>query len=209
MAENIRRGVAGTAFVVNYSRTKLPEVSRDIYAHLWVNQESVEMWDRFAAKVYPNDDANLCSRTRFFLEHLKAFIAENEDPAFVDLASGFDNYPFLVEDHCLFLEFDCGETVAYKRSMVDRWMKEGKLPQRKVQYIPTDLNDPAQREEMQGMLSEAIGGRPSIVTMQGVTYYLEKKALDDIFRLLAQVQRRGSLLLFDYWGTDEPVSQTT
>jgi O-methyltransferase involved in polyketide biosynthesis len=200
--EDIRKGVAGTAFVVNYSRTKLPEVSKDIYAHLWVNQESMDMWDRFAAKVYPNDDANLCSRTRFFLEHLKDFIAENKDPVFVDIASGFDNYPFLVEDKCRFLEFDCEGTMSYKRGVVDRWMDEGKLPRRTVEYIPTDLNDPAQRDMMREVLADAIGPRPSIVTMQGVTYYLDRAALDDIFALLAQVQRRGSLVLFDYWRPD-------
>lgn len=202
MADDIRRGVAGTAFVVNYSRTKLPEVSQDIYAHLWVNRESVEMWDRFAEKVYPNDDANLCSRTRFFLENLRDFIAKNDDPAFVDIASGFDNYPFLVEGPCLFLEFDCEGTMAYKRGMVDRWMAEGKLPKRDVEYLPTDLNDPSQRSSMRDTLSQTIGDRPSIVTLQGVTYYLEKEALDDLFELLAAVQRTGSLVLFDYWGTD-------
>ncbi|MEI6796538.1 MAG: class I SAM-dependent methyltransferase [Methanomassiliicoccales archaeon] len=202
MTEDIRKGVAGTAFVVNHSRTKLPEVSQDIYAHLWVNQESVEMWDRFASQVYPNDDANLCSRTRFFLENLRDFISKNPDPAFVDLASGFDNYPFLVESACRFLEFDCEGTMAYKRCMVDQWMTEGKLPIRKVEYHPTDLNDPFQRGKMQRILAETIGNRPSMVTMQGVTYYLEKEALDDIFRLLAAVQQKDSLLLFDYWRPD-------
>ncbi|MEI6286804.1 MAG: hypothetical protein WCP79_09920 [Bacillota bacterium] len=64
--------VSGTAFVVNYSRSLLPEISRDSYAGLWVTTEAVELWRELCREVYPNDDLNLCLRTRFYLSCLEA-----------------------------------------------------------------------------------------------------------------------------------------
>jgi O-methyltransferase involved in polyketide biosynthesis len=206
--QNVESGISGTAFMVNCSRSKRVEVSKDIYACLWVTPESLALWDVLAADVYPNDDVNLSVRNRFFLEKIQDFIDDNQDPVFVDIAAGFDNYPFLLRGECAFLEFDLPHVMAYKKEMVDRWMAEGKLPRRSVEYLSTDLNDQGERNDLRRTLRRKISGRSSIVTLQGITYYMRRRALDELFAILRDVQNAGSMIAFDFWRPDAMHSAT-
>jgi O-methyltransferase involved in polyketide biosynthesis len=198
----VQKGISGTAFMVNCSRSKREDISRDVYAKLWVTPESLVEWDALAESVYAHDDINLSVRNRFFLERLQRFIVSNRDPVFVDVASGFDNYPFLVDGRCTFLEFDLPHVMAYKKERVARWMEEGKLPRREVGYHSIDLNDADERKRLRRDLKAMIGGRPSIITLQGITYYLGRRSLDDILSVFREAQEGGSLVLFDYWKPD-------
>jgi O-methyltransferase involved in polyketide biosynthesis len=128
----IKSDVSGTAFVVNYSRSKIVNVSKDIYAHLWVTPESIELWDDLAKNVYTNDDLNLSLRNRFYLEHLKNFIQKNKKPVFTDIASGFDDYPYLADGECKFIEIDLPNNISYKRQKIQVWENGMKLPKRQV-----------------------------------------------------------------------------
>jgi len=202
MTEKIKQDVSGTAFVVNYSRSKMVNISKDIYATLWVTPDSISLWDDLARNVYPNDDLNLSLRNRFYLEHLKKFVGENKNPVFIGIASGFSNYPFLVEGNCRFMEFDLPHIMELKKNEVTQWMKEKKLPERRIEYVSTDLNDEKQRMEMKEILKETICENPSFVTMEGVTYYLKREALNDVFRILGEIQKEGSITAFDYWKPD-------
>jgi O-methyltransferase involved in polyketide biosynthesis len=38
--------------------------------------------------------------------------------------------------------------------------------------------------------------------MEGVAYYLKREALTDIFKILREVQRKDSIVAFDYWKPD-------
>lgn len=202
MDEGIKHDVSGTAFVVNYSRARMVDISKDIYAELWVTPESMKLWKSLSDHVYPNDDLNLCVRNRFFLDNIEKFINENINPVFLGLASGFDNYPFLVSSDCKFLEFDLPNIIEYKKQKVSQWMKEGKLPFRDVEYIPVDLNDESQRLMMRETMKRAAGNHPTFVTMEGVTYYLQKDTLNSIFSMLKEIQCEGSKIAFDYWKPD-------
>jgi O-methyltransferase involved in polyketide biosynthesis len=202
MTAKIKHDVSGTAFVVNYSRSKRVNISKDIYADLWVTHEAKSLWNNLAINVYPNDDLNISLRNRFYLEHLKKFIDENTDPVFVGIAAGFDNYPFLVGDNCTFIELDLPNIIKFKKNSVTRWMKEKKLPSRNITYLPIDLNQQEQRLILKEKLSQLIAGRPSFVMMEGVTYYLKIDVLTDIFRILKEVQCKDSITIFDYWKPD-------
>ena len=199
MAGPIKHDVSGTAFVVNYSRSRMENVSKDRYAHLWVTRESIELWNDLAKHVYPNDDLNVSLRNRFYLERLLHFMQQHARPVFVNIASGFANYPFLVEGNCSFYEFDLPNITEFKKCTVAQWMKERKLPERTIHYLPIDLNDGLQRRKMKETLHKAIGNNPSFVILEGVTYYLGKDVLWDIFSLLSDVQNKGSMVAFDYW----------
>jgi len=202
MTEKIQQGVSGTAFVVNYSRAKKVRISKDTYADRWVTPESIVLWDDLATSVYPHDDLTLSLRNRFYLERLKDFIDENENPVCLGIASGFSNYPFLVEGKCSFVEYDLPNIMEFKRDRVTQWMKEGKLPERKIAYFSIDLNDEKQRTQMKETMRQAICNDPSFVIMEGITYYLKREALTDIFKILREVQRKGSIVAFDYWKPD-------
>ncbi len=198
----IKSNVSGTAFVVNYSRSKKVDISKDIYAKFWVTPEAIELWNDLSKNVYPNDDLNLSLRNRFYLEHLKKFISENKNSVFADIASGFDDYPFLVEDKCKFMEFDLPNIINYKKLKIQQRENEATLPERKVEYFPIDLNDENQRSEMEQILSKQISGSLSLIIMEGLTYYLQKDVLTDLFRIFSEVQTKNSLIAFDYWKPD-------
>lgn len=193
------KGVSGTAFVVNYSRARKVRISRDVYARLWVTPEAVEAWKALAERVYPNDDLNVSLRNRFYLERIREFVRAHEDPAVVCLAAGFDNYPFLVEEPCRFVEVDLPAVIGWKRRMAARWMRAGRLPRREVVYLSADLAEPAALERS---LKRLVGSRPGFATLEGITYYLAPRALSRVFAVLRRVLRAGSRVALDYWAPD-------
>jgi hypothetical protein len=45
-------------------------------------------------------------------------------------------------------------------------------------------------------------GRPAIVIMEGLLYYLSMDTINSLFALYAEALPGGSLVLFDFWGPD-------
>jgi O-methyltransferase involved in polyketide biosynthesis len=202
MNEQIKPDVSGTAFVVNYSRSKMVEISQDRYAHLWVIPEAIALWEELSQEVYPNDDLNVSLRNRFFLEQLKKFVSTQQPCVFVSIAAGFDNYPFLIEANFRSLEFDLPNIMALKKHQVELWMQDGQLPRRNIDFLAIDLNSANQRLMLKQTLKQAIEHDPSFVLMEGLTYYLRKEVLSDIFAIIRDAQTPGSLVAFDYWQPD-------
>jgi O-methyltransferase involved in polyketide biosynthesis len=202
MIEKIKADVSGTAFVVNYSRARLVNISQDRYAHLWVTPEAIALWEDLAHKVYPHDDLNLSLRNRFYLEHLNRFIDANKNCILISLGAGFDNYPFLVEADCRWIECDLPNIVAFKKSKVEQWIKDKKLPKRNIEFISVDLTKENQRIQLKQALKKAIDHNPSFVMMEGLSYYLSREVLSDIFKIFTEIQATGSLVAFDYWEPD-------
>jgi O-methyltransferase involved in polyketide biosynthesis len=202
MTTPIKLDVSGTAFVVNYSRSKRVELSRDRYAYLWVTPEAISLWQELAQEVYPHDDLNLSLRNRFFLEHLERFLEAHQDCVCISLGAGFDNYPFLIETECRWIECDLPNIMNYKKNKVEQWINENKLPRRTIEFLSIDLMEKNQRMRLKERLHTVIGQAPSFVMMEGLTYYLNKEVLNDIFALLGEVQKSGSIVAFDYWQPD-------
>lgn len=200
--DKLKSDVSGTAFVVNYSRSLKEDISKDIYAKLWVTPEAIELWNGLSENVYPNDDLNLSLRNRFYLEHIKSFIKDNENAVIVDVASGFDDYPFLIESENRFIEFDLPNIISYKEKKVREWEKDNTLPKRNVQYHSIDLASEEQRAEFKKILAKEISDKASLIIMEGLPYYLNKEILDDLFKIYSEVQTQGSEIVFDYWRPD-------
>jgi len=199
MPEVIPPDISGTAFVVNYSRARLPEISHDPYAYLWVTPEAIALWDELARQVYPNDDLNLSLRNRFYLDLMERYRKENPGAAIIVLASGFTNYPFLLSGEGPVLEIDLPHILHYKRQQLSQWIQQQKVPDRQVIYEPADLNSKADRERVKNSIRKIIGNHPSLITLEGLTYYLNKNTLDDLFTIFREVQSPGSLVAMDYW----------
>jgi O-methyltransferase involved in polyketide biosynthesis len=193
--------ISATAFVVNVSRSMRVDISRDTYAHLWVTEEARQLWDRLAREVYPYDQISSSLRNRFYLEQLTKVINTNQKPAFVNIAAGFSNYPFLVDASCRCAEVDFGHIIAYKEERLNQWQQTGVLPRREVERLGADLTSDADRERLSQSLETWWGG-PSFVMMEGLTYYLSPQVLSDLLRRIAERQTRGSVLAFEYWTPD-------
>ena len=200
--DEIKSDVSGTAFVVNYSRSKMVNVSKDIYAKLWVTPETIDLWNGLSENVYPNDDLNLSLRNRFYLEHIQAFIKNNPNAVIADVASGFDDYPFLVNSNNKFIEFDLPNIIDFKKQKISEWEKDKVLPRRYVQYYGTDLTSDVQRAEFKNILKREISENPSLIIMEGLSYYLNSAILNDLFEIYSEVQTNGSIIAFDYWKPD-------
>jgi len=198
----IMQHVSGTAFVVNYSRSRLTEISLDSYAGLWVTDEAVELWHELCREVYPNDDLNLSLRTRFYLSWLESLAGSCSQPAMVVLAAGFTNYPFLLPDCYLALEYDFPHIVDYKQRKTSELMAENLLPLRTVEYLSADLNSADCRIRLRDELVDKLQGRPTVVIMEGITYYLTQETLTDILTILSDVLPAGSIVALDYWPPD-------
>lgn len=204
MTEPIRHDVSGTAFVVNYSRSRMEEISRDRYARLWVTPESIALWNELAREVYPNDDLNVSLRNRFYLGRIQEFIDKNrgKKPVIINIAAGFTSYPFLASGDAAFIEVDLPGIADYKSRTLSRWIRERKLPARPVRFLACDLLVPAQREALEEELRMLTGGRPSLVILEGITYYLDRLTIQDLLSRLGSIQSPGSCIAFDYWKPD-------
>ncbi|GEM_PF-995275 len=202
MSTHLSHEISDTAFVVNYSRSRRVDISSDIYAKLWVTQDAIDIWNSFSKEVYHHDDLNISIRNRFYLSHLEKFGNQYPQGSCLNLGAGFTNYPFLLEPGLRFFECDLPPVISYKKQAVSQWISQGKIPNRDVHYFPIDLNDNQDLLKIKELLAHECKGGPSIVILEGVTYYLDISILNKIFALLYETQEEGSLIIFDYWKPD-------
>ena len=198
--------ISDSAFLVNESRARKQEVSRDRFAEQWVPPERVahvrQLWDDFNRAVYPFDDLVVSVRNRFFLDRLQAFVELHPDSVFVNAGAGFTSYPFLLDRPIRVLEVDFPHVTVLKKSRMRKLQKAGTLPDRHVEFFAADLIDAGDVQRLAKVLATAVQGRPSFFLLEGLTYYLDCESLDRLFRLFADVQTPGSLVALDYWIPD-------
>lgn len=195
----INNTLSESAFLVNESRARRVELSQDIYAHLWTNEDTKILWNNFSKRVYPFDDIEIGIRNRFFLENLKSFIDKSSNPVFVNIGAGFTSYPFLIEQSCEFIEVDLKHVINYKSLRIDKWMKEGILPKRNIMFLPADICNRNDVKRLKKILSQLLQKYNSFILLEGITYYTESSSLEYLFRIFSELQNTGSILAFDYW----------
>jgi O-methyltransferase involved in polyketide biosynthesis len=196
------KDVSITAFIVNESRRRLESLSGDIYAKLWVTEETKNLWEELAEEVYPYDHINLSLRNRFYLERIRGFVNEYDESVFVNMAAGFTSYPYLLDTPCRSIETDYPHILNFKAKKVKKWQEEGVLPDRPVEFYPLDLEDPDELKSFERNFSSWCADKPTIVIMEGITYYLSPRTLERLFSCYAKYPAPGSLVVFDYWGVD-------
>lgn len=197
---DIEKHISETAFLVNESRARMVELSKDIYSRLWVTERTKKIWNDFAKHVYPHDDLELSIRNRYFLEHLKKFVLNHENPVFANIGAGFTSYPFLLEKPCQCIEVDCQHVVSFKKEKIAKWQKEGLLPKREIEYFATDLEKNI--DILKELFQKRIHDRMSFVLLEGITYYLEKSTLNSLLMIIKESQSTGSLLGIEFWKPD-------
>jgi len=196
---NIPGNISATAFVASYGRARRRSVSQDLYSHLWQVPGIEELWQDYATAVYPHDDLELSLRCRFFLERIQSFGEGHREPVFINIASGFTSYPFLIQPHYISAECDYGHIIEFKQGQLSQWQQAGILPERDVRYFPADLNSPESLQLLLERMQAISQGRPSFILMEGITYYWEAARLHEFLGALATMQASGSVLAFDFW----------
>ena len=195
---NIRK-ISESAFLVNESRARRINISKDIYSYLWTDSKTNELWEDFSKKVYSYDDIELSIRNRFFLEQLQSFIDINSNPIFINVGAGFTSYPFLLNKICRYVEIDFKNIITYKSKMVNKWIREGVLPNRNIIFLPADLCNIKDVNRVKRTLCSIIKNDSSFLLLEGITYYLDIHPLDFLIRNFIDFQKVDSILAFDFW----------
>ncbi|UCF12041.1 MAG: class I SAM-dependent methyltransferase [Thermoplasmatales archaeon] len=191
--------ISESAFLVNESRSRRVDISKDIYSHLWTTDSTAKLWKDFSSQVYPYDDIELGLRNRFFLEHLNSFIEKTHNPVFVNIASGFTSYPFLIKNPCKCIEIDLRNVIDFKQKKIKTWIEKGTLPQCNITFLPVDINKKADIKRLKKSLISIFKNNPSFILLEGITYYLNKQVLNNLFNMISEVQLPDSILTFDFW----------
>ncbi|MFE3845509.1 class I SAM-dependent methyltransferase [Thermoplasmatota archaeon] len=197
------KSISDSAFLVNESRSRRVDISKDIYASLWINESSNKLWNDFYSEVYHFDDIQLSLRNRFFLEQFKSFIEKSSNPVFVNIGAGFTSYPFLVSRDCKFIEVDMSNVIEYKQKKIKHFIENGDFPNRDITFISADICNKNDQIKLEKSLIPLLDNNLSFVLIEGVTYFLKMQDLTQLFDMLSEIQTSDSILAFDYWKKDD------
>lgn len=180
-----------TAFVTSHFRAGNEPVSRDPYAHLWPGPMTIDHAEKYVNSVSQYEPIAHCLRNRFFLEALERLNRDEGINTLLNFGCGFSMYPYLLPDTMEFYEVDKSEVLGYKEARIKAWQEAGKLPLRTVNYLAFDFirDDYA---EIMHWLSPKIGGDKSIILLEGVLFFLNRKICDKLFNLFEKLQVPGS-----------------
>lgn len=197
------KSISDSAFLVNESRSRRVDISKDIYATLWINESSNRLWNDFYSEVYTFDDIQLSLRNRFFLEQLKSFIDKSSNPIFVNIGAGFTSYPFIVSKDCKFIEVDLPNIINYKQEKIKQFIENGDLPNRDITFLSADICNNNDLMKLKESLIPLLDSNPSFILLEGVSYFLNMQHLNQLFSIFSEIQISNSILAFDYWKPDE------
>jgi methyltransferase (TIGR00027 family) len=159
------------------------------------DQETALAW--FMTAIAPLSLA--ISRARYAEELLEKAVREGVRQ-YVILGAGMDTFAFRCPDLATQLqvyEVDHSATQAYKRS---RLVEAGWEQPVQLHFIPVDFS----RESPAAALASSSYDPevPSFFSWLGVTYYLDRDAVSDTLRGIAEVAHPGSKVVFDYLDND-------
>ncbi|MGW1405781.1 class I SAM-dependent methyltransferase [Streptomyces sp. NPDC002403] len=182
-------GVELTAYLVNESRARMPELAEDPLAAAWIpdgDRPAVrELWDEFAGTVYPHDDLVVSLRGRYIADTLARSLREDPDTVLVVCGAGFSSYPWLLPFRTA-LEVDLPDMAAAKRARTAQLVASGVLPERDVHHHAADLGSPEARAELVSLVRELADGRPVAYVAEGLVFYLPSEAARAVVGLGAE-----------------------
>lgn len=193
--------ISGTAFLVNYLRSKNKELSGDLYSDLWIEETTAELSEEFQREINPLESYQLSLRHRFFLEWLKKAVNQKIERV-INIGAGFSTYTHLVEPPILTCDIDYQHIVDYKAQRLKEFEQKRLIPHREITFLPTDLNDPKSLDNMREQLKKWVSTKKSLAILEGITYYLDRQQLDKVFKVLSKVQSKSSLIAALYLESD-------
>lgn len=171
----VRGGVELTAYLVNESRARRPELAEDALAGAWIPDEDRgtvrALWDEFADTVYPHDDLVVSLRGRFIADTLAQALRRDPRTVLVVCGAGFSSYPWLLP-FAAALEVDLPDMVAAKRRRAAELVARDVAADRDVRHLAADLGRAADRERVAEAVRDLAAGRPVAYVAEGVLFYL-------------------------------------
>lgn len=198
----VQGGVEITAYLVNESRARRPDLAGDRLAAHWIPADErdnvTNLWDEFADTVYPHDDLVVSLRGRFVADTLRAALERDRDTVLVVCGAGFSSYPWLL-DFAASLEVDLPANVAAKRRRVAQLVADGVIDDRAVEFLAVDLADPAGRARLVDQARKLADGRPLALVSEGMIFYLPPDAAHGMLGVGAQIAAGPRVEVLSYW----------
>lgn len=193
-------GVALTAYLVNESRARRPELAADPLAAAWIPEADrsgvKELRQEYADAVYPHDDLVVALRGRFVADVLAEVLAADPETVLVVCGAGFSSYPWLLPFPAA-LEVDLPHMADAKRRRAAELTSAGTLPPRDVRHLAADLGHAADRDRVADAVGELAAGRPVAYVAEGLLFYLPP---DDARAVAALGVRLGATVTaVSYW----------
>jgi O-methyltransferase involved in polyketide biosynthesis len=199
--EGMREGVGVTAYLVNESRARRPGLAQDPLAAAWIpdaDRPAVrELWDGFAAAVYPHDDLVVALRGRYVADLLADALRDDPDTVLAVCGAGFSSYPWLLPFTAA-IEVDLPHMAEAKRRRAAELTAAGILPRRDVAHLGADLSEPVDRGTVAGAVRKLADGRPVAYVVEGVLFYLPPEQAEAVLTLGAEFGDT-SLTAASYW----------
>lgn len=168
-------GVALTAYLVNESRARRPDLAADPLAQAWIPEADRPgvraLWQEYAEAVYPHDDLVVALRGRVIADVLAAALAADPATVLVVCGAGFSSYPWLLPFPAA-LEVDLPAMAEAKQRRAEELTAAGTLPAREVVHLGADLGAEADRARVAAAVRELAAGRPVAYVVEGVLFYL-------------------------------------
>ncbi|WP_416982677.1 class I SAM-dependent methyltransferase [Streptomyces sp. T028] len=197
----MRYGVERTAYLVNESRARRPELARDPLAAAWIPNDERggvrALWEEFAGEVYPYDDLVVSLRGRYIADTLEQALVKDPDTVLVVCGAGFSSYPWLLPFRTA-LEVDLPTMVEAKRLRAAELMDAGVIPRRDVRHLAADLGTPAGREAVAAAVREIAAGRPVAYVAEGLVFYLPPDEARAVARFGAELDGHA-VTAVSYW----------
>lgn len=195
-------GVSATGLLVNESRARMPDVSRDAFARAWIPAELLHrvqaLWDDFAARVYPYDDVIASARGRIVLDTIDDVARDRGPIRLVSVGAGFTSYPFLADIEAT-TEFDLPHVADAKRFRTRELIDEGLLPARDVTHKAIDLDDAAACSQLASDVAEHTSRGPTVLIVEGVLYYLSTASCRSILDLASSWRDELAATVVSFW----------
>lgn len=193
-----------TAYLVNESRARRPELSRDPLAPAWIPEAlrpSVrDLWEGYADTVYPHDDLVVSLRGRAVLDAVERATRGATPPVLVSLGAGFTSYPWLAPVAAA-LEIDLAGIVDAKSRREAELREAGRLAATPVERGVVDLGADGADDHVLELARDVAGDRPVALVIEGLLYYLDDAAAEALLSLPHRLGGSLAAAAVSFWPT--------
>ncbi|WP_408040993.1 class I SAM-dependent methyltransferase [Tenacibaculum amylolyticum] len=182
-----------TAFMTSMFRAMNESLSSDTFSKLWSNSKTKTWVDAYLTEVSSEEVQTHCVRNRFFLEKIKQLFKENKVDTLLNFGSGFSMYPFLLDGSIQHIEIDKPEIIDFKKKKISNWIKEGKLPNRKIHFLGTDFSKDYEAS-ITTELKALQKTKGTFILLEGVLFFLNKHQAERIFNFFEKIQKKGDYI---------------
>ncbi|THD67568.1 adenosine deaminase [Robertkochia marina] len=179
-----------TAFVTSAFRAMHVLLSKDEFAHLWLN-DRVQHWaDTYLSTVTGEESAAHSMRNRYFLDSIHRLFKDGNIEYLINFGCGFSMYPYLLPHGLKHIEIDKPEVIRHKDQKTELWEDQGILPLRNIVRIPCDFSENYEKELI-GKINDIKKNSPCFILLEGVLFFLTREEMLRLFQLFNTLQKQG------------------